>query len=47
MHEQSSSISGSELQDAALRIPPAALARWASMAAQLSTTGILPSQPAA
>lgn len=49
MLEHPAPISGETIrqQTAPVSIPPLALARWASMAANLSTTGVIPSQPAA
>ncbi len=48
MPEQPAPISGETIRTAnAVTLPPAALARWASMAARLSTGGVIPSQPAA
>jgi len=41
------SLESIHLAQSVASIPPAALARWASMAASLAVTGVLPSQPAA
>ncbi len=48
MPEQPAPISAeTTLRAQAASVPPAALARWAAMAATLSATGVIPSQPAA